>query len=322
MQVHNPQNDTALRPELTRTLDQLRRQRNFDTDRLIDRKTELLNSYMREHGLQACVIALSGGLDSAVSLALTAHAAQKPDSPIRRIVPLLLPVLSEDGATNQDEACERGREICANLGLRPAVADLTAAHASLRAAVDIGVGITGQPWAVGQLVAYARTPAIYYTTSLLTQEGLPAIVVGTTNRDEGSYLGYVGKASDGMVDVQLIADLHKSEVFKVAAAMNLPESVLNAVPTGDMYDGRTDEEVFGAPYDFVELFLLWRCTEVAARAEIRGRWSAEACAQFDELSQRLGKLHAYNAHKYLVGSPAVHLNVYESAVPGGWKEMP
>ncbi len=37
--------------------------------------------------------------------------------------------------------------------------------------------------------------------------------MGTGNQDEDGYLGYFCKAGDGCVDIQLIADLHKSEVW-------------------------------------------------------------------------------------------------------------
>ncbi|WP_258957573.1 hypothetical protein [Legionella sainthelensi] len=44
------------------------------------------------------------------------------------------------------------------------------------------------------------------------------------NRDEGSYVGFFGKASDAMVDIQLISDLHKSEVKKLALFLNIPQA--------------------------------------------------------------------------------------------------
>ena len=37
--------------------------------------------------------------------------------------------------------------------------------------------------------------------------------------------------------------------------MGIPESIMQVTPNGDMYDGRIDTEVFGAPYDIVELYI-------------------------------------------------------------------
>jgi NAD+ synthase (glutamine-hydrolysing) len=318
MQVYNDQTGTELLPGLTGALSRLRDARSFDAEGFINAKALRLNTYMAEHGLKACVVAVSGGVDSAVVLGLVSRAASEKGSPIERIVAALLPVFDSRGATNQDDALARGRETAEACGVQPTIIDLTDAHAALKAAVDHGVGVDGEGWASGQLVSYARTPAYYYLTSLLVQQGTPAVVCGTTNRDEGAYLGYFGKASDGMVDVQLIADLHKSEVFATAKALALPASVINVIPAGDMYDGRHDEEVFGAPYDFVELYLQYLALPLASQQSLLSSFSPDERRQFDTLADRLEAMHVYNGHKYLGRSPAVHLNVLASAVPGGW----
>jgi NAD+ synthase (glutamine-hydrolysing) len=317
MRVSNPPSPSRLHPALREALAAQRTERAFMARPHAQAKATLLCDYMRAHGLRACVVAVSGGVDSSVVLALAALARGQDGSPIESIVPVLAPVRSA-GATGQEDAVERARAACASCGLEGAVVDLTQAHGALRAAVEDGVGLAGEGWAQGQLVAYCRTPAFYYVTSLLTEAGLPAILLGTTNRDEGAYLGYVGKAADGMVDVQLISDLHKGEVVALAQALSLPREVWGAVPTGDMFDGRSDEEVFGAPYDFVELYLGYLCRPESGRAALRASLPPEALAQFEALAARLERLHAHNAHKYLVGQPAVRLEALPSAVPGGW----
>lgn len=59
------------------------------------------------------------------------------------------------------------------------------------------------------------------------------------------------------MDVQLIADLHKSEVFEVGKALGVPSSILNSPPSADLWEGQTDEAELGVSYDFVELFTGW-----------------------------------------------------------------
>jgi NAD+ synthetase len=316
MKVYNPQDQMTLHPDIVSLLDSLRSERGFDSERFLIEKSNLLNDYLRRYGLSSCVVAVSGGIDSSLVLALVARAASRYGSPIKRIIPVMLPVFSDNGATGQEEATARALEVCHSLSLEANVIDLTAAQREIKRAVDSVLQVEGEAWADGQLVAYTRTPALYYVTSLLSQEGTPGVICGTTNRDEGAYLGYIGKASDGMVDLQLIADLHKSEVYRVARALNLPKSVIDVTPTGDMFDGRPDEEVFGAPYDFVETYLLY--LSHPEKETLLDSLPFEACEQFDTLAERLEKLHTYNLHKYLGQSPAVHLNVYPSAVPGGW----
>lgn len=309
----------ALHPDLTRALQALRRRRGFDVERCVEAKAALLNAYLTESGLKACVVGVSGGVDSAVTLGLACRAAAQPGSPIREVVAALMPMFVSDGATNQDIALSRGREVAARFGARCVTVDLSSSHGAVKGAVDAALGALGGPWASGQLVSYLRTPALYYLASLLTQQGLPSILLGTTNRDEGAYIGFFGKASDGMVDIQLVSDLHKSEVYEVARYLGVPASVLDAIPTGDVFDGRTDEEMIGASYDFIELYTLYLTLGSAARSRLEGQWSEEARQQFEPLRARLEALHGYNAHKYLGGSPAIHLDAHERAVPGGWR---
>lgn len=321
MRVYSPPNAENLKPGLTKTLTQIRARRGFDPDACTLAKASLLNDYMRKHGLKGCVLGVSGGVDSALVFALAVTASRMEDSPIRRILPLLMPIHSR-GASNQDVATARGRELLKRFGFEPGEADLTKAFHALEEAVDAGAKIKGGDWAVGQLASYLRTPGLYYASSLLSQEGIPSLVLGTTNRDEGTYLGFFGKASDATVDLQLISDLHKSEVYAAAEKLGVPKSILEAAPTGDMYDSRLDTDVFGAPYDFVELFLALKCLPHEESQELSSGWTAEDKKQFDVFAANLENLHKYNAHKYIVGSPAIHLDIYPSAVPGGWQHGP
>lgn len=318
MKVTNPQSDTALRPALRAALTSIRCKRVFDAGRYIDRKAELLIRYLRESGLSAVVVAVSGGIDSAVVAGIAARAQHLAPDVLRRVVAVLLPVTGTAGATGQAQATSRGVELCAQFGLEPTVIDLGEPHQHLCDRVESALNVQAQPWAQGQLVSYVRTPTLYYVTSLLSEAGTPAVLLGTTNRDEGAYLGYFGKASDGMVDVQVISDVHKSEVYALARELDVPASILKVAPTGDMYDARVDEEVFGAPYDFVEFFLACKADAKLA-ADFMWGWDEEDCAQFAELSGRLENMHQYNGHKYLGMSPAVHLDLWDASVPGGWK---
>lgn len=318
MKVANQPFEGALAPDLEQWLGRYRTLRGFEVSRALEEKTRLLNEYFSRHRLSACVVGTSGGLDSACVLAMCMHASRQPGSPVSVVHAVFLPVFGE-GATGQKAALERARESAATCGASFAIADLTDVHTQMRGAVEGALGIDGDSWAAGQLVSYLRTPALYYCTSLLLQSGVAAVVCGTTNRDEGAYLGYVGKAADGMVDVQMIADLHKSEVAALATHLDVPQSVLGARPTGDMHDGRDDTDVFGAPYDFVELYLSWLCESTEDRERLLAELDPVARPQFVQLAENLERVHGHNAHKYLVGSPAVHLDIYPSAVPGGWQ---
>lgn len=304
---------TPLFPELAAELARVRAARAFNPATYLAAKVQLIAGYLKTHSLRGAVLGLSGGVDSAVVLGILREVQRVHPETLQQVRPLILS--TELCAIGQHDAAKRARALCDHWGVRCGSADLYETALLLSDRIESAMGVSADSWALGQLTSYIRTPALYYATSLFTSRGCPAIVVGTTNRDEGAYLGYVGKAADGMVDLQVIADLHKSEVYTLARFLGVTQEIIDAVPSGEMHDGRVDEQVFGAPYDFVELYLARLCGHTLDLE----RWSEETHQQWERLAENLEGLHAFNAHKYLVGSPAVHLNVLESAVPGGWK---
>jgi NAD+ synthetase len=193
-------------------------------------------------------------------------------------------------------------ELVNSFGLSLVELDLTPHHESLSSLVESVTSLEKTAWSRGQFVAHTRTPSLYYCATLLSAHGKPAVILGTTNKDEGHYLGYVGKASDGLVDVQLISDLHKSEVFVAAHYLGVPASIVKATPNGALFDGKSDEEMFGASYEFVELYhYLKQLNELGKEMPV--------CPGYAKMASNLEALHSYNKHKYLSCSPAVHLDV-------------
>lgn len=319
MKVYNEKSDKPISSLLLKAIDEMRTEKNFNAKDYVIKKAKLLNSYMRKFNLKSCVVAISGGIDSAVVLGIINYAYKQADSPIKKVIPLLLPITKSTGVTNQEEATLRGRELCEKLDLKPYIVDLSRINTDIRNDLESVLEITGGDWAIGQLGSYSRTPILYYTTSLLYQEGFNAIICGTTNKDEGTYLGYIGKASDGMVDVQIISDIHKSEVYKVGEFLGIPDSIMKVTPSGDMYDNRTDETVFGAPYEFVELYLNYLNYSEEKQKELLNSLDNESKEQFEFYANNLEKLHRYNLHKYMGCSPAIHLDLWDSSVRNGWE---
>jgi NAD+ synthetase len=319
MKVYNPLSNFSIHNEILELIIQYRKSKNFNPSQYIEVKSQLLNQYMINCNLKSVVVAVSGGIDSALVLSIVNYAKKLPGSPIEKIVAVSLPVSNSKGATGQLEATTRAKELCDNLNLNLSTIELKKTHEIIEKSVSDTLKIESSDWALGQLVAHSRTPTLYYIATLLTQNNLPSIIVGTTNKDEGMYLGYFGKASDGLVDVQLISDLHKSEVYECSKTLNVPKSILDVSPKGDMYDGRIDEEVFGAPYDFVEYYLHFLTLKNDIQEFIINSLSTTAKEQFLVYKNNRENLHNYNRHKYLSASPAVHLDIFSSFLKNGWK---
>lgn len=281
-----------LHKDLCARLKEYRVKRDFRPAAWIESKCARLNEYMAVNGLKVCVTSVSGGIDSAVVLALCARAQRMANSPIATNVGLCQPICSSAWAL------ERGRENISSCGAVEVVVDQTAIYGELSKMIEAAVGIDGKYFAHGQLRSYMRTPTAYYVAQLYSQTGGPAIVMGTGNMDEDGYLGYFSKAGDGVVDVQLISDLHKSEVFQVARELGVPANTLQATPSADLWEGQTDEEELGFPYDFVELYTgcCLRLSDEEFQQFLQAL-SPEAREQFNTYREACENVHRRNAHK-------------------------
>lgn len=297
-------------------LDILRKKRGFDPDVYTERKAYAINKFFKENNLDSAVIGLSGGVDSAVAFSLLEFASRRPDSPIKKILALAMPIYG-NGTTNQTDATNKATRFITNfLGTKRKkynekvefeMFDLTHAYESYQ------YGHETDSWSNGQLASIVRTPFLYYNAALLQTKGYKSIVVGTTNRDEGSYIGFFGKASDAMVDLQPIADIHKSEVYKVAKLLEVSDEIINATPAGDVHDGRVDEEMIGAPYWFLELFLLQKQYKLSDAVTTKLK-TFKGGKYYDAIEN----IHKTNKHKYQVGSPAHFIDVEKRKIEGGW----
>lgn len=291
-------------------LKELREIRGFNVKEYCPVKISAINDFFESEKLDSVVLGLSGGVDSAVTLALLIEASKVENSPIKKIVGLAMPIYGI-GSTGQDEATERAKHLEAMYASHDKFefrkCDLTLPYNEYLSALQN----EHDGFAAGQLLSIVRMPFLYFNAAILQTKGYYSIVSGTTNRDEGGYIGFFGKASDAMVDLQVIGDLHKSEVYKIAKHYNLPAVIIEIEPKGDVYDGRTDQQMIGATYDQVELFTLLK----------------DYSESFKELNQfltdpaflNIEALHSKNAHKYKVGMPSRFVDVLKRKVQGGWQ---
>ena len=280
-----------LHSELQKVLNEIRKSRSFNASQWIDQKCKMFNDYMSLCGLKGCVVSLSGGVDSAVTLGLMKRASEMKGSSIQKVLAISQPIHSSSWAFNRANECSKV------MNVEMITIDQTFIYDKLKTLIDNQLGIKGNVFAGGQLRSYMRTPAAYYVAQLLSTTGIPSIVMGTGNKDEDGYLAYFCKAGDGVVDVQLIADLHKSEVFRVGKELGVPSSILDAAPSADLWDGQTDEDEMGFSYDFIELWTTFLEMDQYKQREIKNSLSNDALKQFEEWSKLAVAIHKRNAHK-------------------------
>jgi NAD+ synthase len=81
-------------------------------------------------------------------------------------------------------------------------------------------------------------------------------VTGTPNRLEYDQ-GFFVKLGDGAADIKPIAHLYKTQVYKLAEYLGVPEKIRQRPPTTDTYSlaQGQDEFYFSLPYDKMDLCL-------------------------------------------------------------------
>ncbi len=87
-------------------------------------------------------------------------------------------------------------------------------------------------------------------------ERLHYAVIGTPNKLEYD-LGFFVRGGDGLADIKPIAHLYKTQVYKLAEEMGVPDEIRAQLPSTDTYSlPQTQEEFyFALPYNLMDLML-------------------------------------------------------------------
>ena len=212
----------------------------MEVDKVIDHIVKWLKDYANNAKVNGFVIGVSGGIDSAVTSTLCAKTG----------LPTLCIVLPIHQAENQvNRANEHIKQLMERFSnVTTTEVNLTDTFESFKEAVPKTNTSSKKDLALANTRARLRMTTLYYFAGL---HGL--LVTGTGNKVEDFGVGFFTKYGDGGVDLSPIADLLKSEVYELAANLNVPVSIKQAKPTDGLFgDSRTDEDQIGASYDELE----------------------------------------------------------------------
>ena len=219
-------------------------------------------------GLTRAVVGVSGGIDSAVVVALAVKALG-PGSVLGAILPYRT---SRPSSTLDAERVLR-------------------AFRTRRVQVDISPMVDAYfescPGANrlrrGNKMARERMSILY---DLSAAER--ALVLGTSNKSE-LLLGYGTLHGDLACALNPLGDLYKTQVRQLARYLGIPPQVLRKTPSADLHPGQTDEKDLGFPYARLDrlLYLLvdLRCRREEAVREGFPRKMVERVAEMIRRSQ-------------------------------------
>jgi len=209
--------------------------RNWNT--LAKEITNWISDYALENDIQALVVGVSGGVDSAVTSTLSARTG------IRTIV-LNMPIHQKK--YQEDLSKKHISWLKDNFNnVEERIVNLSKTYDSFVETVSVD---EVSDLALANSRARLRMTALYATAG---SNG--GIVVGTGNKVEDFGVGFYTKYGDGGVDISPIADLLKTEVYQIARELDIIEEIIQAAPTDGLWgDGRSDEEQLGASYEELE----------------------------------------------------------------------
>lgn len=207
------------------------------------------------------VIAVSGGIDSALSLSLAVKALGA-----EQLYPVLLPY----GKQNMTDA----RHLAKWLGIPPAnwrEIDILPVVSALQTQLNWQADQVESRIRLGNIMARVRMTVLY---DLARQQH--ALVGGTENLSE-YYLGYFTRFGDEASDFEPIRHLLKTQVRQLAEHLSLPEVFLNKAPSAGLWPDQTDEQELGFTYQVAD--------QVIAEIILGGKNEQEFIAQSGLQSQ-------------------------------------
>jgi NAD+ synthase len=229
---------------------------------------------LRKTGAKGYVLGVSGGIDSAVVLRLAVRAVGK-----RKVLGLILP---EKDSPKKD--LEDAKMLCELEGVQHKVIDISDVVRSFSRAAGSKVDRRR----LANLKARARMALIYHFAG---KDG--RLVLGTSNKSE-MLIGYFTKYGDGGADLEPIGDLYKSQVRQLAKVLDIPDAIIDKVPTAGLWPGQTDEKEIGMSYEDLDsvLFAIELALESGAAAERTGvsRKEVERIASMVKSSSHKRKL--------------------------------
>ena len=212
-----------------------------DTQQTVSDLIEFIRGTFKQQNFTQAVVAVSGGIDSAVATSLLVKALGPTN-----VFTLLMPYA--------DQSMVDAKTLLSELAI-PLSNQKTIEITSIVDAVCHQVGLDQQDTnlnsriRLANLMARSRMILVYDWAKELS-----ALVCGTENKSE-HYLGYFTRFGDAASDLEPLHWLYKTQVRAVAAALEMPAIFLQKPPSAGLWAGQTDEQELGFSYELADQVL-------------------------------------------------------------------
>ena len=241
----------------------------MNAEEQVRKVTEFIQNYFKENSLGGVIIGISGGKDSAVTIALFVKALGKEN-----VIGITLPCHSNE----QDKI--DATKLADIYGIKLLNIDLTSIFDTFtKEAMKLEEFIVSEDSEIN-LKPRLRMASLYYIAQMLSlRDNKRYIVAGTGNKCE-EYVGYFTKGGDSVSDIKVLADFTVEEVYQLGEVLQVPKDILYKTPS-DGLSGKSDEEKLGVKYSDI--------TKVINGEEVD-----------EEIANRIKEMHNKNQHKFVI----------------------
>lgn len=267
-----------------------------DYAELESRIVSWIREYADNNAINALVVGVSGGIDSAVVSTLCARTG------IPTFV-LTMPLASKlDNTILSTSHAQYLRETYSNVVMQNV--ELSSTYEQLLKSIDWWTDMHGgeKGTYTSNELANANTKSRLRMVTLYQVAGsVGGIVVGTGNKVEDYGIGFYTKYGDGGVDIAPIADLYKTEVWELGRHLGVDQRIIDAAPTDGLWeDSRTDEAQVGASYEDLEWVMDSEIFIHEKNPESATMWRGVTLTdQQKSAIKQYGKFHRQNKHKMI-----------------------